>query len=155
MTRPKYHPHANDNRPQWFDALLLQYEPFLRKHTPDEETYQEASCRALEQWYRFKPDGHFPTWLNYIVRHIRYEQGKRQEAAPDIARTAPASQEDAMMVMQALEGDAGELAMTAVGFTGKEIAAAMGVCRKTVTSRLREARALLVAANDNDVAKAA
>lgn len=149
MTRPKYHPHANDNRPEWFDELLLRYEPFLRKHTPDEETYQETVCRALEQWYRFKPDGHFPTWLNYIIRHIRYEQGRHTDAAPDMARTAPASQEDAVMVMQALDGDNGALAMTAVGFTGAEVAAAMGVCRKTVTSRLREVRAVLVA-NDNE-----
>ena len=42
---------ANDNRPAWFDALLLKYEPFMRAKCgrisgaldPD-EVYQEAAC---------------------------------------------------------------------------------------------------------------
>lgn len=151
MSRPRYHPHANDNRPQWFDDLLLQYEPFLRRQCglllPDDpDAYQEAACRALEQWYRFKRDGSFTTWLKYIVRHMRFERRNKHVITNGGCTNGKqdATQDISLMIKESLDGNE-MLGLSVIGYTGREIAAMTGVCRKTVTLRLREARA----ANDN------
>lgn len=153
MSRHRFHPNANDNRPQWFDDLLLQYEPFLRRQCwlllPDDpDAYQEAACRALEQWYRFKRDGSFTMWLKYIVRHMRYERSRLANKVVSGPTSVPiaqnATQDLSLMIKESLDGNE-VLGLSVIGYNGREIAAMTGVCRKTVTLRLREARA----ANDN------
>lgn len=148
MSRPRYHPHANDNRPAWFDELLLRYEPFLRKQAKDEDTYQEATCRALDLWYRFKPDGHFPTWLNYIVKNINHER-RQPEPIEAAERAQGATQEAIVVIKETLAADAsGLMALVGVGYTHQEIAKARGVHKRTIRNHLNAARAAV--ANDND-----
>ena len=64
---------ANDNRPAWFDALLLKYEPFMRAKCgrisgaldPD-EVYQEAAILCLRRWHLYDPkreNANFVAWL--------------------------------------------------------------------------------------------
>ena len=57
-----------------------------------------------------------------------------------------ATQDVALVIKESLDGNE-VLGLSAVGYTGREIAELTGMCRKTVTLRLREARA----ANDNEM----
>lgn len=153
--------HANDNtpRPASFDALLAKYEPFLRSQcrrlcpTDHEDAYQETVCRALAQWANYRPDGHFPTWLNFFARKVQTSNRQREFKLPYIPATvAPATQEDRLAVKQALAacGKGADLvAARATGCTLAEMAAKARVCTKTMSVRVREARTM-VAGNNNE-----
>jgi DNA-directed RNA polymerase specialized sigma24 family protein len=153
----------NDNRPIWFDALLLAYEPFLRKRCiymmPDsaEEAYQEATCRALENWHKFRTDGSFTAWLNFIVRTIRHESAK-PVAVQTTPTTQPATQEfvaeahDATRNLSPLNTKM--VAMLTTGHTFVEVGKAQGVSSQAVAERARRVWKAM-AANDNEAINAA
>lgn len=161
---------ANDNQPQQrptsFDALLAKYTPFLRKQcnllvpTASDDAFQEVYARALETWHKYRPNGHFPTWLNYMVRHYQVEVAREQrrnlgQATP--TATVSASQTLAMELQEAVatipERYKTEIIMTALGCEQTEIAVVKGVTRQAIGQRLAVARAQMRAANDNSPAE--
>lgn len=157
--------HHNDNRPKWFDALLLQYSPFLRKRCiymmPDsaEEAYQEATCRALENWQKYRPEGSFTAWLNFIVRTIRHESA-RPMAMQTTPTTQPATQEFAVEAHDATRHlsplNTKMVAMLTTGHTFVEVAKEQGVSSQAVAERARRVWKAMTAGNDNEsVRKAA
>lgn len=154
---------ANDNRPAWFDKLLLSYSPFLRKRCiymmPDsaEEAYQEATCRALENWHKYRPDGSFMAWLNFIVRTIRHESAKPQPHGPAVG-AQPATQEFAIEAHDVTKNlsplNTKMVAMLTTGHSFVEVAKEQGVSSQAVAERARRVWKAM-AANDNEAANAA
>jgi DNA-directed RNA polymerase specialized sigma24 family protein len=155
----------NDNRPPHrppsFDSLLLQYEPFLRKRCiymmPDsaEEAYQEATCRALENWHKYRPDGSFTAWLNFIVRTIRHESAKPQPHGPAVGAQPPI-QEFAVEAHDATRNlsplNTKMVAMLTTGHTFVEVAKEQGVSSQAVAERARRVWKTMRAGNDNNKA---
>jgi DNA-directed RNA polymerase specialized sigma24 family protein len=165
MTKARTHPHANDNRPAWFDALLVQYMPFLHRKCTDqakgvdrEDLAQEAMRYILDYWYRFRSDGIFTSWVTLMVSEarrdmmLRHDKGARaKESVAVLQSYSPASQESAAMLSETSDrlGDAAPLAaMIGAGFSQAEIGAATGVSIFTVERRVKAMRGLL-AANEN------
>jgi DNA-directed RNA polymerase specialized sigma24 family protein len=163
MTRT--HAHANDNRPQWFDALLLKYMPFLNKKCCEQakgvdrdDLTQEATRYILDYWYRFRSDGQFTSWVALMVSEarrdmmLRHDKGARaKESVAVLQSYSPASQESAAILSDASDrlGDAATLAaMVGSGFSHAEIGAVTGVSVFTVERRIKAMRGLL-ADNDN------
>lgn len=167
---------ANDNRPAWFDDLLLKYEPFIRKlarryaiQLEAEEIYQETIMHALDKWhwYHDGPDGAFSPWLEFqnlkvvskLARERRRESNNKQVVG--IVTSYGASQEDTVeidMTMRSVsrfQGDA--LLMQAAGYSAHEIGDAMGRPRTSVYCAIRDGRKTLraVSGADNDNAKRA
>jgi DNA-directed RNA polymerase specialized sigma24 family protein len=155
---------ANDNRPPAFDALLLAYGPFLRKRCiymmPDsaEEAYQEATCRALENWHKYRPDGSFTAWLNFIVRTIRHESA-RPVAMQTTPTTQPPTQEFAIEAHDVTKNlsplNTKMVAMLTTGHTFVEVGKAQGVSSQAVAERARRVWKAMRAGNDNEPRKAA
>jgi RNA polymerase sigma factor (sigma-70 family) len=152
---------ANDNtpRPAWFDQLLAQYEPFLRKRcgvmqpASPEDAYQEAVYRAMEQWASYRQDGHFPTWLNYVVRHIQFDNKRREfKRVYQPVTVTPATQETRLIIQDVLGAlprrAASLVCMQALGYTMTEMAKKRRVSRRAIYDGLRDAR-VMIAANDN------
>lgn len=165
MSRAKTHPHANDNRPSWFDALLVQYMPFLQKKCANQakgvdrdDLTQEATRYILDYWYRFRRDGNFTSWVALMIGEARRDMVLRQdkttkakESVAVLHSFSPPNQESAAMLSEASDvlGAAAPLAaMIGAGFSHTEIGAATGVSVFTVERRVKAMRGLL-AANDN------
>lgn len=155
--------HANDNqpRPQWFDDLLLQYEPFLRGRckalapADAEDVYQESACSALTRWASYRRDGHFPTWLNFIARSTAHERRKRAEQnTPSHLNLTVQPTQDARLILE------DELASIPDEFSTPVALAGLGYSRLEIAEfcndkhaprwKLDRGRAMLRAANDND-----
>lgn len=157
------HIPANDNtpRPCWFDALLAQYDGFIRSKCatyPDaEDLYQAVLLRALSRWASYRPQGNFVAWIGYQIRsevdRPRRLEKRRKEwpyYAPAMA-TAP-TQEHATDVSLALarlgESDREVITLLAIGFDGGEVGKLRGISRQRVFQIAERARERLVA-NDN------
>lgn len=76
-------------RPTAFDERLMSKLPQLRRFacylvSPDrrEDLVQEAVAIALRDWQKFRPDGGFVKWLQYVMRHI--VQNERRRFAPTL-----------------------------------------------------------------------
>lgn len=151
---------ANDNRPKWFDDLLMQYEPFLRGRcaalvpTDAESAYQESACRALAQWGKFKPDGSFTMWLSFIVRTIAHEM--RVQAGKEVhgpVDSVDPNQEVALILQDEISSIPEEFSkpvlMAAMGYSSREIIAAHGGDRHAARWKLDKGRKMMRAANDN------
>lgn len=73
MPRHPTTPVPETERPAWFDAKLLQYQPGLyrlaQKHTTSkaacEDLYQDTLLRILSNWYKFREDGGFWLWMRW------------------------------------------------------------------------------------------
>lgn len=155
---------ANDNtpRPSWFDALLLQYSPFLRKRCQNEETYQEVVCRAMEQWQRFRPNGNFPTWLSFIVRTVRHEATVRDSRNSTIPRQKLVQDPVQEFLVEAdsatrklSPANVTMVSMLAKGCSFVEVAAEQHVSPQAVRERAGRVWRAMRAVNDNRRANAA
>lgn len=160
---------ANDNTPQqltqpqprpaWFDALLLQHDPFIRarihklekdveKH---EDIYQSTCLRALEKWRTYRQDGNFAGWLHWAVFASTHKRQKSAEYGPALRATEP-SQEYAADLSRAVEECSDEILLSAIGYSKAEIGRQEGLTGEAIYYRIKAARASMCgdAANDNN-----
>lgn len=150
---------ANDNRPASFDQRLLAHEPYIRSRmyalekdaSKHEDMYQEIITRALEQWDKYRPDGNFAGWLYWVVRGVVHKRDRSAEYGPDLRATEP-TQEYAADLARALERCTEEVLLSACGHSEADIAERAGVTPAAAHYRIKAARAVLVAANDNNKA---
>jgi DNA-directed RNA polymerase specialized sigma24 family protein len=164
---------ANDNqqRPAWFDKLLLQYDPLLRKLSRKyaitldaEDIYQETFAHALSKWYWYDdgPEGGFAPWLEFQVLKVVSRLARNDRTQTMLSPhpiVSPANQEHYTDIPRTLNNvtryEAEVLTMKAVGYSGAEIGGAFGKTRASVYCTVRDARAFLRAANDNEKKNAA
>lgn len=162
---------ANDNdnrqqqRPQWFDDLLAQYDGFIRAkcsaYDDHEDLYQDAILRVLDRWHQYRRDGNFVAWVGYHIKSVRPEQArraKRGEKYPHYiaADTREPTQDYRAEISIALgrlnEAERNTIVAVASGYTLEEAGNMMGVTKQRAFQIVQSGRAWL-AANDNDPAR--
>jgi RNA polymerase sigma factor (sigma-70 family) len=80
---------ADDSRPAWFDAKLIDYMPAIRKlankywREDPEEHAQEVMFYCLRNWRSFREDGGFWLWLSYITRSLAQHKRRSNRAKLD------------------------------------------------------------------------
>lgn len=145
---------ANDNRPKWFDALLLQYEPFMRKKCSDlamgldpDDVYQEAVIICIRRWRSLRSDGSFVAWSAYLCREAarNLRRGEEKHRHEDLAESAIAPTQDfgpeAEMMLRPCtpkQREAMELSMAGYDYT--EIGAMMGLTKQGAQLRILAGR---------------
>ncbi|MGB3042479.1 MAG: sigma-70 family RNA polymerase sigma factor [Xanthobacteraceae bacterium] len=162
---------ANDNTPQqrpaWFDELLLKYDGFIRVRCAQiaeqckiesEDLHHDVLLEAMERWYRYRPNGNFVAWISYVIRGCVSPPRRKMpnyQYAP--ASSLQPSQEFAVCVegvlgsLQPAERNA--VSMIAAGYTGEEAGVSMGISRQRVWQIVERARAKV--SNDNEPKKRA
>lgn len=155
---------ANDNnkqpRPQWFDDLLMQYDPFIRrKCAGDEDLYQDTRLRALERWPSYRHDGSFASWSGYLVRGVKQDRARKavrhaaKEHLAGVTTTLQPSQEhytDINLVLESLTTvESVSLRCAAMGFEYQEIGKMRRVSKQAIGQAVKSGRVRLAAANDN------
>lgn len=67
--------HANDNRPDWYDAKVTEYMPFIRKlanrayrNGNADDLAQDVALMALRKWRSYRTEYKFGTWLVWVTR---------------------------------------------------------------------------------------
>ena len=155
---------ANDNdRPAWFDALIVKYQPFIRSKAArlghGEDLAHDVIERALERWHLFRLDGNIVGWLGYLMRNILEERRRRQRTADrnPFFHQAPAvepTQGHHVEIIGAIaalpRSEARAVGLLAIGLTGPEVGKVLGVSRQRVWEIANSARQKLRAANDNE-----
>lgn len=154
---------ANDNdlRPQWYDDLIKQYDPFLRNYCRtkfrfDEDIYQEAHVILLRTWRSYRPGKSIIPWMRYAVMTARKKTRKFNAELPNekagIA-SVPANQDTIALTSVASDNltptERSDFAMYLQGYTFAEIGDTRGVHRQAPHERIRCAMARLRPANDN------
>lgn len=154
---------ANDNRPAWFDALLTQYKPFIEhkcgRYRPgdSEDLYQDVMLAVIEQWGKYRHDGNFVGWLDYVIRYTHYRKygvDKRRKEYPfyNPPEQVPPSQEHAVIVADAMaklsDNQREAVSLITMGHDGAEAGKIMGISKQRVWQLVGAARKRL-AANDN------
>jgi RNA polymerase sigma factor (sigma-70 family) len=158
---------ANDNRPKWFDDLLLKYEPFMRSECAKrrtslaaEDLYQESVMRAIGKWQRYRQgqEKGFMIWITYIIREVIQQHGKKnrhhlvQLTEEHEGRTQPVADnlvELAMVTRDLTPGERYAVIGDGVGLSDREMATMCGVTTSRVSFELSRAREKMRAANDN------
>ncbi|MFC0245797.1 sigma-70 family RNA polymerase sigma factor [Falsochrobactrum ovis] len=111
---------ANDNhrRPASFDALLLQWTPFLHKLSLNfehdaqdrEDLVNETITVALHRWGNYRTDASFPGWLSFQMRSCVSARMRKQHADvrwiarvnPEWNSTAQPNQDDVVELSQVI-----------------------------------------------------
>lgn len=150
---------ANDNRPQSFDALLLQHEPYIRSGiyrlekeiSKRDDLYHDVLTMALERWSNYRPDNKFTGWLYWLILKAVLKRERSAAFGPTLPPTEP-TQEYATDISLALSKmpRADEVLLSACGHSEADIARRAGVTPAAAHYRIKAARAVLVAANDNE-----
>jgi len=149
---------ANDNRPAWFDDLLVAYQPLiwkrcLREQRPInvEETVQSVSLRAMEKWSQYHPSRNFATWLLFMCRDVIRESDLTLHNAEEyVGESTPPAQHHAAMLSDAMyplsNREKQAVTMVAYGYTRLEIAKKLGVSITRANQLVKTARERM---NDN------
>lgn len=142
---------ANDNRPAWFDQLLLDYQPFIYKRCiaePNidvEATAQEITLRAMEKWHQYKPTANFAVWLSFMCRDVLRKPWRDVQPGP--IDNVPATQEFAADIPKVLSRltrrEARAVTMRAMGHTMADTAKKMHISSRALYDVLVVARGKL------------
>lgn len=149
--------HHNDNRPKWFDALLLAHEPYIRKRitlsgrTGDdaEDVFQNVMLKAIELWQSFRRTGNFAGWIHWIVFRVIHKEQGRPAIPATAARYTEPTQDFIVDIARAVEVLPYEVILAACGHSKKDIGDGLCITGAGVIYRIKAARARY--ANDNDV----
>lgn len=154
------------NRPASFDAALLDAEPYLRylagryvRAQDRDDLVQATMAMALARWEHFRPSGSMRAWLGYAMRTIVWRSAKPYRPATAV-QTAEPTQEHAADIGVALsrlrEREREAVLGWAQGYSMAELGETMGgISKQRVEQIIRVGRQRLVAANDNEVRRAA
>lgn len=166
--------NENEPRPQWYDDLVRQYDPFLRnfcrtKFRHDEDLYQEAHVVLIRTWKSYRPGKSIIPWMRYAVMTARKKARKDagmtgsvgfsttgadgEEYSREIFGSVEASQDTlslaSIMIDKLAPAEKGAVIGRLQGMTFEEIGTQRGVQRQAVHERFRSAISKLRPANDN------
>lgn len=149
---------ANDNRPTWFDARLMQYEPLMRNLAykyrgwlDAEDVYQESVLTVLRRWASYRGGADSPgfgAWLTYQVRETAQRcrgvdsKERHLDSFDDVDRTAtPAPSHELsidaeLMLRECSPAQRDVITMSAAGYDYSEIGSAHNVTKQAVQLRI-------------------
>lgn len=143
-------PHAE--RPQWYDDLVAQFDPFLRNYsrtnfTIDEDLYQEAQIHLLRTWQGYREGKSIIPWMRYAVMSARRKLKKYADeflagTCEDIGSVAAVEEDRALCslaISKLKKGERADLLLHAQGYTMEEIAGARGAQRQAAHGRIKSA----------------
>lgn len=158
---------ANDNRPQWFDDLLLAHDPYIRTRiaaleknsAKHDDIYQDVVLHALANWQSYRRNGNFAGWLYWAIYDAARPRRKIVETCSTSDGVSPPTQEHVVGITQSLQKlspkQSEAMVLYICGHTKAEIGRRFCVSTPAIIGRLNDARARLVAANDNEKKNAA